>query len=427
MKILLLTHFFPPEIGPAQGRLLETAIDLKSAGHDVLVLTTFPNYPSGIVPPQYRGKRFLREEIEGIPVVRSWLYTSEGRGTAGRSASHLSFAASSLLAGLRLGFRPDVVAVDMHPIFLCVSALVLGRLWRAPYVLNACDLIPEQAVAYGVVSNPLVISVTRWLARVVCANATMIVPFTAGILGMLEERGIPSARMRLIYYGVDQDLFDDRSRWQALPDGFPSRDDAEFVVTYAGNLGPAYALDAVVEAARMIEDEGEAGTRFWFVGDGSERAHLEDRVHALGLKNVTFTGQIPRRSMPALYEQSDICLVSLRQAEFVRRAALSSKVFEGMAAGIPIVVVGEGETADLVLEAGAGLVVPSAQSERLARVLMDLRKAPERRREMGLNGRRFAAHRFTRALRSSQYEATLSRALSRPDRESSLLGKGEVG
>ena len=409
MRVLLLTHFFPPEIGPAQGRLLETAKDLTAAGHEVVVLTTFPNYPTGEVAPEYRGQRLVREEIDGIRVVRSWLYSSSERGVGQRSISHISFAISSVLAAARLDFRPEVVAVDMHPIFLCVSALVLSRLWRVPYVLNACDLIPDQAVAYGVVSNRILVSATRWLARMICRNASMVVPFTRGILSILAERGIPSARLELIYYGVDRELFEDRARWARLPPSLASLMESRFVVTYAGNLGSVYALDCVIEAASLLASHDEI--RFLLVGDGSERHRLMRRVHELGLGNVALPGQLPRDAMPALYEASDLCLVSIRQSEFIRRAALSSKVFEGMAAGRAIIVSGEGETADLVREADAGLVVPPETPRRLAAAIDELSQSSERRRRLGQNGRVFSGNRFSRARRSKQYESVLLRAI----------------
>jgi len=292
VRVLFLTHFFPPEIGPPQTRILETARDLQQMGHAVAVLTTFPNYPSGEIPAGYRGRVLMREEMEGIPVVRSWLYAAPNRGFLRRSLSHLSFALSALPAATRLPWRPDVIVVDMHPLFLCVTAAILGRWWGVPYVLNAGDLIPEQAVAYGVMRNPIAIRVTRALASFALNHAAQVVPFTRGIEAALRERGIPPERLHLIYYGADVELFQEPiPEGETIP-GLESIAPDAFVVMYAGTHGLPHALDTVLDTAELLADEPDVEVL------GEQR-----RVgHALGEAPVEL--ELPGSHLPSIVDDA---------------------------------------------------------------------------------------------------------------------------
>ncbi|MFS8531724.1 glycosyltransferase family 4 protein [Sphaerobacter thermophilus] len=409
MRVLFLTHFFPPEIGPPQTRILETARDLQQMGHAVAVLTTFPNYPSGEIPAGYRGRVLMREEMEGIPVVRSWLYAAPNRGFLRRSLSHLSFALSALPAATRLPWRPDVIVVDMHPLFLCVTAAILGRWWGVPYVLNAGDLIPEQAVAYGVMRNPIAIRVTRALASFALNHAAQVVPFTRGIEAALRERGIPPERLHLIYYGADVELFQEPiPEGETIP-GLESIAPDAFVVMYAGTHGLPHALDTVLDTAELLADEPDV--HLLLVGDGGEKPRLVAKARERGLANITFLDPVPRRLLPALYRRADACLVTLRRSDWLRDFALSSKVFDVMAAGRPAIVAAEGETADVVEHACAGLCVPPEDPAALAEAIRALRARPALARQLGENGQRYVAAHVSRQRQSRAFETVLRQAV----------------
>lgn len=408
MRVLFLTQFFPPEIGAPQTRILETARNLQDLGHEVAVLTSFPNYPSGIIPEDYRGKVLMREDIHGIPVLRAWLYASPNRGFSRRSVSHLSFALSALPAAGRLPWRPDVISVDMHPLFLCATAACLGRIWNVPFVLNAGDLIPEQAVAYGVMKNPVAIRVARTLANFALTQARQIVPFTAGIRSALAARGIPADKVELIYFGADTSLFKSVDHRQSLPhiDGI---NEGSFVVTYAGTHGLPHGLDVILDAARILRPYPDI--QLLMVGDGGEKARLVDEARQHGIDNVTFLDPLARSDLPTLYRRSDVCLVTLRRLEWLRQNALSSKVFDAMAAGRPIIVAAEGETERFVRDAAAGICIPPESPRELSDAILRLRDAPDLRRTFGENGRRYIENHLTREQQSRLYEAVLRRAV----------------
>jgi glycosyltransferase involved in cell wall biosynthesis len=418
MRILFLTHFFPPEVGAPQTRILETAQGLQARGHEVMVLTGFPNYPSGVVPRAYRGRLWLREEVEGVPVLRTWLYPAPNRGFARRVLCHVSFAGTALAGAAFLPWRPQVICVDMHPIFLCVTAYVLSRRWRVPYVITAGDLIPDQAVAYGAMRDGTAARITRSLADFVCARAAAVVALTEGIAAGLLERGIPQKKVQLIYYGADIGIFQNEPP-KPLQPNLEAQLTGKFVVTYAGSHGMPHGLETVLEAAEFLQDEPDI--HFLFVGDGSKKQALIEIAQARELRNVTFANAVPRDMMPTVYSRSDVCLVPLRKSSWVRTSTLSCKVFDVMAAARPVVVAAEGETSRFVQVANAGLcVVPEAPQE-LARAVLALRDDPEMRRRCGENGQRFIEENLSRERQTQRFEAVLRRAIGH---NSICAGKG---
>ena len=163
MKFLLLTQYFPPEIGGAQTRLRSTAVELKRLGHDVEIVTALPNYPRGKFYPGYEGRIYLREEFEGITVRRVWLYPAMGGGLR-RMLNYASFTIMSLF-GLLLSQRPDFIFVESPPLFLSIPACVAGFLWRVPFIFNVADLWPDIVVEGGFLKQGPLIRLMRRLEQ----------------------------------------------------------------------------------------------------------------------------------------------------------------------------------------------------------------------------------------------------------------------
>lgn len=405
MRVLFLTHFFPPEVGAPQTRILETALDLQRRGHEVQVLTTFPHYPDGRIPDGYRGKVWMREAVQGVPTVRSWVLPSPNRGTVRRSLDQVSFAASALPAAAHLP-RPDVLSVDIHPVFLCVTAHALARLWRIPYVVVVGDLHPEMAVDIGELTNPLAVRVIRSLSQLACNGSDAIAPMTAGIERLLLARGLPAEKLHLIHYGSDVSLFEDPSRWAPVPPDLASRLDGRFVVSYLGTHGVSQGLRVVLGAADRLRSHKEI--LFLMIGDGAAKAPLVQEAKEQGLDNVLFWDRLPRTVMPSVYERSDVCLVSVRRAQTFREGALPSKLFEIMAAAKPVIVAAEGEPTEIVKAAECGLVTPPEDPDRLAEAVLELQSSPARRTQMGDRGRAYVRANYSREAQSEKFETLLS-------------------
>ena len=390
MRLLILTQYYPPETGAPQNRLSDLARRLAGSGHPVTVLTAMPNYPKGEIFESYRGTWRCEEEVDGTRVVRTWIYAARGRAIVPRLLNYFSFVLTSLLCGAGRVGRQDVVLVESPPLFLGISGYLLSRLLGARLVFNVSDLWPASAVSLGVVRNRLLIGLSEWLELFLYGSARLVTGQTEGILSDIRRRR-PSARLYLFPNGVDLESFRPRKT------GVLRRSlglEGAFVVGYAGLHGLAQGLGTVLRAAERLV--GTPGITFCFWGDGPEKESLVRAAGDRGLANVRFFPPRPAAEMPEVLASFDAALVPLKRNDLFR-GARPSKMFEAMAAGVPLILSVDGEARGLVEEAGAGLCVEPESSGALAEAVLALQRDPEGRQRMGRNGRAFVTGRFDRA------------------------------
>ncbi|MCA9511255.1 MAG: glycosyltransferase family 4 protein, partial [Myxococcales bacterium] len=349
MKILFLTHYFPPEVNAPANRTHEHARRWAADGHDVTVITGVPNHPRGELFPGYENRWLQREERDGIHVVRTWMYVTANEGFLRRTANYVLFAITAVLASLRVE-RPDVV-VATSPQFFCglAGAVVSWLRWR-PFVLEVRDLWPDSIVQLGQLRSPAIVRVLEAVETALYRSAAGIVVNTRAFIDHIAGRGIARERIELVYNGIDPDLFAPQPRDEALlrANGLEGRR----VVAYIGTLGLAHGLRTILDAAERLR--GDARIAFALIGDGADRAALEREVAERGLENVHLLGLRPRAEVPAWIASSDVLLVLLRDLP-VFETVIPSKLFEFWAQERPIVLAApDGECRRLVVEADAG-------------------------------------------------------------------------
>lgn len=394
MHVLFLTHYFHPEVGAPQSRILELAYELSDRGHEITVLTGFPNYPDGVIQAPYRGRRLMTERLGDLRVVRTAVYPAPNRGVGRRLLNHLSFALSSLPASAKAG-PADVIVVESPPLFAAVAGVAIGAIKRAPVVLNVADLWPDAAIQFGAVRRQRIIGGARALERFAYRHADLIAVPTPGLERVLRERGHAAERIVVVPHGVDPGRFVLTEHERR----------AGRRVVYAGTIGMGHAVGTLIHAARQLEERG-AGYEFVIAGDGAERAELEALAHELALRSVTFAGRVPRSELPALLASADVTVATQRDLPLLADA-LSTKVLEYMAAGRPVVAAAAGWTAEVIAAAGAGIACPPEQPAALADAITQIVGDPERARAMGASGRSYVEAHLTRGAAAD----TLDRAL----------------
>lgn len=411
MRILYVSHYFPPEMGAPAGRVAGLGRVWAAAGHDVHVLTGFPHHPTGRIHPDYRHafrRGFLREEMDGVHVHRTWIFPAANRGKIRRSLNYSSFMASAVISGsLRLP-RPDVI-VATSPQLLCAAAgQLLARRFRVPLVMEVRDLWPESLIAVGASGkqSPLVNTLER-LARGLYARAAHIVTVTDSQRDVIVRFGVPADRVTVVPNGVDRAFLDAGASLASSSPAFGAS--GRFEVTYIGTIGMAHHLETLLEAAALLRDD----SRFHFrlVGEGARREALEAQARAQGLANVEFCGERPRGEVARWIADSSACAVLLRRNDTFR-TVVPSKLLEIMAVGRPIILGVEGEARALVERAGAGIAIEPENAAQLAAAIRALASDPAQCRRLAEDGRKFVAREFLRDKLAGRYAALLARLVA---------------
>ena len=394
MRILLLTQFYPPEVGAAQNRLSDLTKRLIALGHQVEVLTAMPNYPHGKVFPDYRRRRVIEEVIDQARVIRTWIFVRGQRGFLLRLLSYFSFVLTSLFLGAPKTSKADVVILESPPLFLGISALILRFFKQTRLVVNVSDLWPESAVAMGMVKNKLAISLSQGFEEFLYRQADLVTGQTQGIVDSIRSR-CPGKRVVLLTNGVDQELFSvaqDAVRFAHAKEkwGFKGC----FVIGYTGLHGHAQDLEMVVEAASLLRDHRDFV--FAFFGEGPEKENLQNLVRRLALTNVRFLPFQPRSEIVNVLSAIDVAVVSLKKLPLFL-GALPSKMFEAMAAKVPLVLAVKGEAQTLMEAAGAGICVEPESASALADAILTIYRMPDRGAALGEAGQQYVFRHYNRS------------------------------
>lgn len=384
MRFLILSQYYAPEVGAPQVRLGAMARTLKSLGHEVEVMTALPNYPHGRIAPDYRGRFFLQEEIDGIKVHRIWLYAAQGAGLK-RLVSYLSFAFLALI-GLWRCSSPDYVFVESPPLFLSLSGFVMARLWRAQLIFNVSDLWPDSAKELALIDNTMILRLAEYLEDWSYRVSDKVTAVTEGIRqAFLDRKGVPAHKVLFLPNGVDSELFKPRARDQELSERL--RLQGKRLILYAGTMGFAQGLETVLAAAGGLMTRQDL--IFVFIGDGAEKEKLRALAAKASLGNVIFLEPAPLEFVARLYSLALAGLTVLRDIPLFQ-GARPSKMFPSMASGVPVIYSGAGEGARLIEGAQAGLIVPPENPTALAEAVVQLADNPELSRHLGQKAREYA-------------------------------------
>lgn len=397
MRILFLSHYFPPEVNAPASRTFEHCREWVRSGHEVTVVTCAPNHPRGQVYDGYRNRVFQREEIEGIKVIRLWTYLSANEGFVKRTMNYVSFMLACILAVPRMP-KCDIVISTSPQFFNGLAGFFVSRLKSAPWVLEIRDLWPESILAVGAIKNETVIRLLHWLESFAYRKCDHIVPVTDAFKRHMLEMGIDSDKITVIKNGASLDFYDHNQSDGGLRDELGLQ--GKFVAAYFGTHGMAHHLETILEAAEELKDDKRIV--FVMVGDGAEREQLETRLAALELPNVLMLGQQPKSKMPNFWSMCDASLVLLRKTDLFK-TVIPSKIFEAMAMAKPIILGVDGESKSIVEDARAGLAITPEGASELASTVASLAGDEVRCRELGQNGKDFVYRNFDRKVLAARY------------------------
>ena len=389
MKILLINQSFVSLDEPGHTRHLEMAKYLHSHGHELVIVASDMNYQTGKRTVETRGL-FVEQTIDDIHVLRAYSYPSLHRSYAWRIFSFLSFMFSSILASLYVK-DVDLIMGTTPPIFQAVSAWIVSLIRRKPFLLEVRDLWPEFGVSMGVLTNPIVITLARWLESFLYGRATHILVNSPAYKTYMIGKGVPEKKVTFIPYGTDVDMFNPNVDGSSIRQKLGL--EGKFVVLYAGAMGQANDIYTLLRAADRLRNELRIS--FVLFGDGKERPRIEEEARRRGLQNVIFAGVYPKKQMPSVVASSDLCLAILQDVPMFR-TTYPNKVFDYMSTARPTVLVIDGVIREVIESSDGGVFVHPGDDELLAKTILDLSNDPQRVKKLGHNARVYLVQNLNR-------------------------------
>lgn len=403
MKLLVVSQYFWPE----NFRINDLVADMVGRGHEVTVLTGQPNYPSGRFFPGYGWTHFHTDSYQGARVVRVPLVPRGSAGAIRLSLNYLSFAAFGALgAWLRLRGKFDAIFVfEVSPITVGIPAIVASRRFKAPILFWVLDLWPESLTAAGGVRSPGVLRAVDRLVKWIYRNCSRVLVQSRAFVPEIARHGVPDSMIRY-FPSWGESLFQplqqaDFTLLPSLPEGFR--------VLFAGNIGEAQDLPAVLKAVELTRDRTDI--HWLIVGDGRMAAWAKEEALRRGLSQVHFLGRHPLESMPHFYAAANALLLPLKR-EPIFALTIPGKLQSYLACARPVLAMLDGEGARIVRESGAGFACPAGDAEGLATQVKKLAAMPDiERQAMGLNGRNYYEANFDRTRLFDQLETWLEDAI----------------
>lgn len=403
MKILLLNQAFVSPEEPGHTRHFEMAKFLQARGHELVIVASDLNYQTGQRTVARKGL-FAEQNFDGVRVLRAYIYPALHRSYFWRVISFLSFMFSSIWTALQVR-DVDLVMGTTPPIFQAVSAWFVALIRRKPFLLEVRDLWPEFGVSMGVLKNPIVIALARWLEMFLYKRATHILVNSPAYKEYMIGKGVPENKVTYIAYGTDVDMFNPQIDGSSIRNELGLQN--KFVVLYAGALGQANDIDTILRAAERLSrrekenfselsvnsvakqnDDAADRIRFVLFGDGKERTRLQAEAERMKLSNVIFAGVRPKKEMPCVVASADVCLAILQDIPMFR-TTYPNKVFDYMAAGRATVLVIDGVSRTLIESSNGGVFVQPGNDEQLAKTIHELSQDPQRVQQMGQSAREY--------------------------------------
>ena len=396
MHTLLIHQAFASPYEAGGTRHYEFARHAVKAGDRFTVVTSDLSYLSGRRATEKKNL-VTKQNINHICVLRAYTYPSLHKSFVWRIVSFFSFMFTSIFTSYRAS-QIDLVMGTSPPIFQAISAWVVANIRLKPFLLEIRDLWPEFAIDMGILKNPILIKLSRWLECFLYNSASHILVNSPAYKKYLVEKGVLSDKITIIPNGADIYLFSPDLDGAAFRKA--ARLEDKFIVTYTGALGAANDIPTILHAAQILRNNEHI--HFLFAGDGKERINLEKMAYELDLSNVTFLGSRPKIDIPMILAASDACVATLMDIQMFR-TTYPNKVFDYMAAGIPTVLAIDGVIRKVIEAAGGGLFSPPGNPEVLAKTILHLANHPEESKQMGKQARDYVIRHFNREYHAQKF------------------------
>ncbi|MCD6400842.1 MAG: glycosyltransferase family 4 protein [Anaerolineales bacterium] len=383
MKILLITPFYAPDLGPSAPLFTMLCEKLVRFGYKVSVIAAVPHYPIGTVTKEFRGKLFQREKRNGVDVTRVWVPSLNRSHLGQRFLGFVCYQLLATFAGLKCHY--DALIISNPAIESVLPFIVLSVLRKKPAIFSVHDIYPDVGVRLGVFKHKPIIKLVEHMERFCLDRAVYVRVLSKGFRQILRTKGVPDSKLVLIWDWVDTDFIKPLTRTNLFSKNCGLN--SSFIIMYAGNIGLSQGLEYVIETAKLLAKEPNIS--FVFVGDGAGKESLQGMIQSSGLVNVQLIPFQPREVLPMVLASADVSLITLKRG--VGTDSVPSKCFSILASGRPIIAaVDKGsDTWNLINQAQCGICIEPENPEALAETILRLYHDKNYRVKLGNNGREY--------------------------------------
>jgi len=400
LRLLVISHGFPPDMGGASNRAWNIARAMQASGHEVIVIAAYPYYPHGRVSSRYAHRLFAREHLEGFEVIRVWIPSLRTRGYLNRLLIYLGFTFSYAIGQLLLANRRLDLVYYVSPYPLSVfsfPAIMFARLVGSRVFLDVADLWPEVILEIGTIRTPLATTLVNTMAKMVSALSDFTTPITESIRERLLELGLSRRKLEVVELAIDTDYF--------VPQAPKFRDDrlrGKFVAEYSGIIGPKYDFASLIDAAKIIAQKNSK-VLVLIRGDGEWLPHVKKAAGTVA--NVLILDKIESSDRVLDYlNAADVLLCPMRDLRETS-TIVPSKVLEYFAVGKPVVCSGRGETQIVIEKYNSGIMVPPSDPRALAEAILRFESDTEFYKTTARNSRELAIRRYPLSILARRIEA----------------------
>ena len=406
IRILFLTHYYPPETGGASARISGLTKWLAQYGHDVSVITGFPNYPMGKIYPGYESSSAKYEELDGVKIYRAKVIASSYKSIIIRLLNYFTLFLTSLWIGIRKRNSFDIIIASSPPLTIGLLGRVLSSIYRIPWIFDIRDIWPDVGIEAGIIKeNSFVDRISSRLAKYLYKRSNHLTPVTASKKKKISGYGIDDRKISIVENGIDSDIVEKARNidWR-----LDYNLNGKFVLTYAGLIGKAQGVEYIINTANLLQDYKDF--HFLIVGEGVNKAELVERTKILELDNVTFIDLQRKEAIPSLLKSSDVGLVPLVNNNL--KDAIPSKLLEAWSCKLPVILIAGGEAKEIVKRIEGGVALNSGDPEILKNVIIDLKNDREKLKMFGMNGYTYVNHKLERKYLAKKMERIVLKVLN---------------
>lgn len=400
MRILLISHFFPPEEPPAAFLAFELATALKHANHDVDVITGFPNWPTGTVFNGYYRNKTTIENINGLNIIRLPFLAAPSGSFIRRAIDFTSFQFLVKREGKKLN-RPDLIYVLAPPNEDGLAARSLAKHFKCPYVLNIQDIHPDTAINLGYIKNKLLINLLKYQESKMYNDAAHVVTIGSQMKKMLVKKGISEKKISIVPNWIDSNTIHPMSKDNSLREEWeiPSN---TFIVLYAGTFGRIHGTSILVDIASSFQDKNQK-ILFLLVGQGQDFNKIKEKAKQNKLSNILLKPFVPRNRLCELQALADISIVLTKKG--FGFTSVPSKVLGYMAAARPVLAAidKDSDTADIIRNADAGIIVQPENLQEITDAINYIYKNSILLEKWGSNARNYIINQLSPSILLPHY------------------------